>query len=219
MYYNYTMNSVQHKEQRVGVFVDIQNMYYSAKNLYSSKVDFGKLLNTAVSGRKLIRAFAYVIKADVGSEREFFEALNKIGYEVREKELQIFYGGAKKGDWDVGLCMDAVRTMPKIDTMVLVSGDGDYTDLLDYARSQGLRTEVIAFGKTGSSRLFTEADLVTDMGLTPEKYLIGKPKFSIGRSSEEPKTANQANPVNPTNSVNSTNSINLTDQKVPESLM
>jgi len=177
----------QHKEQRVAVFVDVQNMYYSAKNLYQSKVNFGGLLTHAVSARKLVRAFAYVIKADVGAEREFFEALNKLGYEVKEKELQIFYGGAKKGDWDVGLCMDAVRIMSKIDVMVLVSGDGDYTDLLDYARSQGVRTEVIAFGKTGSGRLFSEADFVTDMCETPEKFLIGKPRFSILPTNEEPK--------------------------------
>ena len=175
----------QNKEQRVAVFVDVQNMYYSAKNLYQSKVDFGKLLSYGVAGRRLIRAFAYVIKADVGAEKEFFEALHKIGYEVREKELQIFYGGAKKGDWDVGLCMDAVRVMPKVDAMILVSGDGDYTDLLDYARSQGVRTEVIAFGKTGSGRLFSEADYVTDMGETPEKFLIGKARFSIKKNVEE----------------------------------
>lgn len=111
------MLSSKHKEQRVAVFVDIQNMYYSAKNLYSSKVDFGKVLATAVSGRKLVRAFAYVIKADVGAENEFFEALSKIGYEVREKDLQIFFGGAKKGDWDVGICMDVIRMIPKIDAM------------------------------------------------------------------------------------------------------
>jgi len=166
------MNPTQHKEQRVGVFVDVQNMYYSAKNLYQSKVDFSKILNSGVSGRRLIRAFAYVIRADVGSEKDFFEALSKIGFEVRAKELQVFYGGAKKGDWDVGLCMDAVRMIPKIDVMVLVSGDGDYTDLLEYARSQGVRTEVIAFGKTGSARLFDKADEVVDMSQSPQRFLI-----------------------------------------------
>lgn len=167
----------QYKEQRVAVFVDVQNMYYSAKNLYSAKVDFGKVLSQAISGRKLIRAFAYVIKADVGAEKEFFEALHKIGFEVREKELQIFYGGAKKGDWDVGLCMDAVRLIPKIDVMVLVSGDGDYTDLLEYAKSQGVKTEVIAFSKTGSGRLFGLADYVIDMSEATDKFLIGRPKI------------------------------------------
>jgi uncharacterized LabA/DUF88 family protein len=164
----------QQKEQRVGVFVDVQNMYYSAKNLYGAKVDFGKVLSSAVAGRKLIRAFAYVIKADVGAEKDFFGALEKIGYEVKEKDLQVFLGGSKKGDWDVGLCMDVVRMVPKMDTMVLVSGDGDYTELLEYARSQGVRTEVIAFGKTCSSKLLNEADFVIDMDKSSEKFLIGK---------------------------------------------
>ncbi len=152
--------------------MDVQNMYYSAKNLYNSKVNYSRVLNEAVSDRKLIRAFAYVIKADIDTEKDFFDALSKIGFEVRSKDLQIFYGGNKKGDWDVGLCMDAVRMMSKIDVMVLVSGDGDYTDLLDYARSQGVRTEVIAFGKTGSTKLFEEADEVLDMCKSPAKYLI-----------------------------------------------
>ena len=168
------MIPAQHKEQRVGVFVDVQNMYYSAKNLYQAKVDFGKVLSTSVAGRKLIRAFAYVIKADVGAEKDFFDALQKIGYEVKEKDLQVFLGGSKKGDWDVGLCMDVVRMVPKIDAMVLVSGDGDYTELLEYARSQGVRTEVIAFKRTGSSRLLSEADFIVDMDQSPEKFLIGK---------------------------------------------
>ena len=181
------MNPTQHKEQRVGVFVDVQNMYYSAKNLYSSKVDFGKVLHDAIAARRLVRAFAYVIKADVGAEKEFFDALYKIGFEVREKELQVFYGGAKNGDWDVGLCMDAIRLLPKIDVMVLVSGDGDYTDLLDYAKSQGVRTEIIAFGKTGSSRLFEHADDVIDMSTLPQKYLIRGPRFSIAEKGVMPE--------------------------------
>lgn len=166
------MNPAQHEEQKVAVFVDVQNMYYSAKNLYNSKLNYTNLLKEAVADRKLIRAFAYVIKADIETEKDFFDALQKIGFEIKTKDLQIFFGGAKKGDWDVGLCMDAVRMMPKMDVMILVSGDGDFTDLLDYARSQGVRTEVIAFGKTTSSRLLDEADEVIDMSENPKKFLI-----------------------------------------------
>lgn len=173
------MNPAQHKEQKVAVFVDVQNMYYSAKNLYGAKVDFKKVLLTAIAGRKLIRAFTYVIKADVGSEKDFFDALSNIGYEVREKDLQIFLGGSKKGDWDVGLCMDVVRMLPKIDTVVLVSGDGDYSDLLEYSRSQGVRTEVIAFGKTASSKLLERSEYFLDMGEYPDRFLIGKGKFDL----------------------------------------
>jgi len=164
--------STKHKEQRVGVFVDVQNMYYSAKNLFSSKVDFGKILKESVGARKLVRAFAYVIKADVGAEKEFFDALSKRGYEVRSKELQTFHGGAKKGDWDVGLCMDAVRMIPKMDVLILVSGDGDYVDLLEYARSQGVRTEIVAFSKTASHKILDEAEDFLDLSKEPKKFLI-----------------------------------------------
>lgn len=166
------MDSHKHKEQRVAIFVDVSNMYYSAKNLFSSKVDFGKVLKTAIAGRKLIRAFAYVIRADVGSERDFFDALSKQGFEVREKELQVFYDGAKKGDWDVGICMDVIRMLDKIDVMILVSGDGDYLDLLDYAKSRGVRTEVVGFGKTTSGRLLEVADDFIDMERAPNNFLL-----------------------------------------------
>ncbi len=167
-----SQTSVQHKQQRVGVFVDVQNLYYSAKNLYQKKVSYEKILTTAIAGRQLIRAFAYVIKADSETEQGFFDALTKRGFEVREKDLQVFYGGAKKGDWDVGLCMDAVRMLPKIDVLVLVSGDGDYVDLLDYARSQGVRTEVIAFGKTTSNRLLAATDGFADIDEDTKTFLF-----------------------------------------------
>lgn len=164
--------SGKHKEQRVGVFVDVANMYYSAKNLYKAKVDFGKILKEAVAGRRLIRAFAYVIKADIEPEQAFYEALEKQGWEVRAKDLQVFLGGAKKGDWDVGLCMDVIRHADKLNVVVLVSGDGDFVDLLDYLRGHGIRTEVIAFGKTTSKKLIEEADEFLNLDENPEKFLI-----------------------------------------------
>lgn len=164
--------SGKHKEQKVGVFVDVANMYHSAKNLYGgAKVNFAKVLRASVASRRLIRAFAYVITADLEPEQAFYEALEKQGYEVRAKELQVFFGGAKKGDWDVGLCMDAIRLAPKIDVLVLVSGDGDFKDLLDYMRGQGIRTEVIAFGKTTSKQLIEEADEFLDLDQSPEIFL------------------------------------------------
>ncbi len=162
----------RHKEQRVGVFIDVQNMYYSAKNLYKKKVNFKAILNESVDGRKLIRAIAYVIKADVKDESNFFDALTNIGFEVKAKELQIFFGGAKKGDWDVGIAMDMMRIASKIDTAVLVSGDGDFSDLLHHLKSLGCRTEVLAFGKTASSKIKKEADYFVDLDKNKRKYLI-----------------------------------------------
>ena len=169
------MVGTQHKEQRIAVFVDVQNIYYSAKHLYKAKVNFRALLKTAVSGRKLVRAIAYVIKADIKDEESFFDALEKIGFEVKAKDLQVFYGGAKKGDWDVGIAMDAIELAPKIDTVVLVSGDGDFVPLVEHLRrALGCRVEVIAFGGSTSSKLREAVDLFIDLDEDPGKYLMRK---------------------------------------------
>ena len=164
---------IHFRDQRIGVFVDVQNMYYSAKNLYNAKVNFAQILKVAVNDRSLIRAIAYVIKADVKEEQNFFDALEKIGFEVKAKDLQIFAGGAKKGDWDIGLAMDTIELAPKLDTIVIVSGDGDYVPLINHLRhALGCRIEVIAFGKSGSSLLKEECDLFIDMDMDKKRYLI-----------------------------------------------
>lgn len=169
------MTTLQHKNQRIGVFVDVQNMYYSAKNLYGSKVNFRSILKEAISGRLLIRAIAYVIRADVKDENTFYGALEEMGFEVKSKDLQVFFGGAKKGDWDVGIAMDVMRLAPKLDTVVLISGDGDFSDLLEHAKSLGCRTEVIAFGKTTSRKLMEVADSFIDLDKR-KKFLLNKSK-------------------------------------------
>lgn len=154
----------KHKSQRVGVFVDVQNMYYSAKNLYQAKVNFGEVLRAAVAGRTLIRAFAYVIRAEVGKEEAFYEALRKQGFEVRAKDLQVFPGGAKEGDWDVGMCVDAITLADKLDTAILVTGDGDFVPLVSYLKhNKGCRVEVAAFPQTCSGQLKDEADDFLDL--------------------------------------------------------
>jgi|TARA_Y100000031_G_C8241393_1_gene395855 uncharacterized LabA/DUF88 family protein len=161
------------KEQRVGVFVDVQNLYYSAKNLYKAKVNFANVLRAAVNGRKLVRAFAYAIKADIKEEKNFHDALEKIGYEVKTKDLQTFPGGAKKGDWDIGIAMDVIELASKLDTIILVSGDGDFVDLLQHLRrAMGCRVEVMAFGPSSSGKLRNEADEFVDMELQKNKYLM-----------------------------------------------
>lgn len=164
-----------YNDQRIGVFVDVQNMYYSARQLYKGKVNFNSVLKEAVAGRKVIRAIAYVIKADVKDEETFYDALSEMGFEVKSKDLQVFYGGAKKGDWDVGIAMDVMRLAPKLDTIVLVSGDGDFSDLLEHAKSLGCRVEVVAFGKTTSHKLIEVADFFTDLD-NNNKYLLKKRK-------------------------------------------
>jgi len=165
---------IKHIGQRVGVLIDVQNLYHSAKNLYQARVNFGEILKLAVSGRNLIRAFAYVVKTKTGEEKPFFEALIKLGIETRVKDLQEFYGGAKKADWDVGLVIDAVRMASSVDAIVIVSGDGDFLSLVEYLKNQGKRVEVIAFGRSSSSFLREKADEFIDLEENPKKYLFAK---------------------------------------------
>jgi len=151
---------VRNPDQRVAILVDVQNLYYSAKNLYHSRVNFKNLLKRVVQNRTLIRAIAYVIKADPDEKKnEFFDALNTAGFEVKEKPLQTFIGGAKKGDWDVGMAMDAIRLGNKVDSIVLVSGDGDFKPVVNYLQqSLGCLVEVAAFKKTANHELVEIAD-------------------------------------------------------------
>lgn len=185
-------NIVRHKEQRVGVFVDVQNMYYSAKNMFQRKVNFSSIIKEAVAGRKLVRAFAYAIKADMKDESHFHDALQKAGFEVKIKDLQVFYGGSKKGDWDVGIAMDVIRMVDKLDCVVLVSGDGDFQELLEYVKAKGCRAEAMALGRSASSKLKEEADLFIDMESDKRKFLAAstikkKKKKGPSKPAEEKK--------------------------------
>ncbi len=168
------MSIIKHKEQRVGVFIDTANLYHSAKNLYKRKVNFGAVLKEAVAGRKLVRATAYAITSEAGDEKNFFEALTKLGIETKTKDLQIFAGGAKKGDWDVGIAVDAMKMAPRLDAIVLVAGDGDFIPLVEYLQSQLVQVEVVSFGKSTSMRLKEVADDFLDLSANPRKYLIGR---------------------------------------------
>ena len=166
--------AIKPKEQRVEVLIDVQNLYHSAKNLYQAKVNFGEILKTAVSGRKFIRAFAYVVRTKTGEEKPFFEALTKLGIETRVRDLQEFYGGMKKADWDVGIVIDAIRTASSLDVIILCSGDGDFIPLVEYLKNQGKRVEILAFGKTTSSKLKEVTDEFIDLDKRPSKYLLKK---------------------------------------------
>lgn len=167
------MSVIKHTGQRVGVFIDTQNLYHSAKHLYGARVNFGAVLKDVVAGRHLIRAIAYVITTEAGDERSFFDALEKMGIETKTKNLQIFAGGAKKADWDVGLAVDAIKTASKLDAIVIVSGDGDFIPLVEYLKiNQGCQVEAASFGKSSSSKLKEAVDDFIDLDDNPKKYLL-----------------------------------------------
>lgn len=184
------MTVIKHHAQRVAVFIDTQNLYHSAKNLYRARVNFANVLKESVAGRTLVRAISYVVTTESGEEKAFFDALTKIGIETRTKDLQIFYGGAKKADWDVGMAVDAVKIAPKVDAVVLATGDGDFVPLVEYLKNNGTQVEVIAFGKSSSARLKEVADDFIDMSAVPQKFLMGRNILSmaagaIGAPTEE----------------------------------
>lgn len=184
-------NVLKHKAQRVGVFVDVQNLYYSAKALYQCKVNFGEILKEAVAGRKLVRAIAYTIRAEMPEEQSFFDALVNLGFEVKTKELQTFASGQKKGDWDVGIAVDILKMASKLDAVVLVGGDGDYYDLLHHAKAEGCRTEVISFGRSTSQKLIEEADDFFDLDTNSARFTL-KPKNNNVRGNQKGQRPNQA---------------------------
>lgn len=172
------MTVIKHKAQRVGIFIDTQNVYHSAKNLYHSKANFGAILKEALADRVLVRAIAYVATTESGEEAAFFGALGKVGIETRTKPLQIFAGGAKKANWDIDLAIDAVKLAPKLDTIIIISGDGDFVSLVEYLQNtHGTQVEVVSFGKSSSSKLIDAADDFFDLDTNPKKFLISGGTF------------------------------------------
>lgn len=167
------MSVIKHPDQRVAILIDTQNLYHSGKNLYKAKVNFGAIVKTALGGRKLIRAVSYVVNTESGEESAFFEALEKVGIEIKTKDLQIFYGGAKKADWDVGMAIDAIKLAHKVDAIVLATGDGDFIPLVEYVKSQGCQVEAITFGRSASGKLRDIVDDFIDMDEKPHEFLIG----------------------------------------------
>lgn len=186
------MSIIKHREQRVGIFIDAQNIYHTARNLYGRRANFGEIVKTALADRKLVRAIAYVITSEAGDEKAFFEALTKTGIETKTKDLQVFADGAMKADWDVGLAVDAITLAPKLDTVIIVSGDGDFIPLVKYLQiNEGCQVELVSFGKSSSMRLKEIADDFLDLSEDPKRYIIGYAgaKRARGRGRTKKKAA------------------------------
>lgn len=167
------MSVIRHPDQRVAVIIDTQNLYHSAKNLYKAKVNFANVVAAAVQDRKLIRAVSYVVNTESGDESAFFEALEKVGIEIKTKDLQIFYGGAKKADWDVGMVVDAIKLANKVDAIIFATGDGDFIPGVEYIQHMGCQVEAITFGRSSSSGLRAAVDDFIDLDDDPKQYLLG----------------------------------------------
>lgn len=164
---------IKREDQRVAILIDVQNMYHSAKNLFNARVNFESIVKEGTSDRKLVRAIAYVVKSgDSEDEKAFFKALKKLGIERKMKDLQVFHGGAKKADWDVGITLDAVNLASSVDVIVLVSGDGDFTPLVQHLKYRGKIVEAMAFKKSASSDLQEEVHSFIDLSSEKKKFLL-----------------------------------------------
>ncbi len=158
------MNPFATSDQRVNIFIDTQNIYHSAKNLYGKKVDFGKLISLLVGERKLIKVFAYVVKSDfTPKEIDFFEALINQGIQIRIKEMQTYPDGTRKANWDIGIAVDAIKFSSLVDVIILVTGDGDFLPLVEYLQNHGKQVEIAGFNQTTSVKLKETADFYYDL--------------------------------------------------------
>jgi uncharacterized LabA/DUF88 family protein len=173
--------------EKVAVFVDGANLYHSIKSYYKGVLDYGILLNAAVGDRNLLRATFYIVEKQETDEnsggssgaRSFVYNLNKFGYKVRSKPLVVHESispeGEKtvshKGDWDIGIIVDMMRLAEHADVYVLVSGDGDYVEAVEYLQSErGLRVEVVSAGQCTSQALLDVCDLHLDLSDIPDLF-------------------------------------------------
>jgi uncharacterized LabA/DUF88 family protein len=156
--------------ERIGVFVDVANLLYSARNQRMS-IDFGRLLDFLRGNRRLIRAHAYApTNPDPHAEQTFLSAVKGVGYRITTKNYKTFASGARKADMDLDLCMDIVRLVDAgaLDTVVLVSGDSDFLPLLEYCSDHGVRVEVAAFEDAAAMILRQSCDLFINLSQVDE---------------------------------------------------
>ncbi|MEZ5339787.1 MAG: NYN domain-containing protein [bacterium] len=142
-----------HVSQRLAVFVDVQNMFYSARALYQRKLNFQQLAEKVTMGRRMIRALAYIVQTPEIDQSSFINFLHQVGYEVKSKELKKRPDGSAKGDWDMGIAIDSISLMHRVDVVALVSGDGDFCDLVRHLKAHGVRVEVYGFAGSTSEEL------------------------------------------------------------------
>lgn len=168
--------------RRVSVFIDVQNVYYAARKL-KGKLDFDALLQAAVQERRLIKATAYVVESKETDQSQFIARLEQRGIEVQRKTLRVRADGSMKGDWDMELALDVLEAAPRLDVVVLVSGDGDFTSLVKRVKSMGPRVEVVAFPRNAAKSLIETADRFQPLD---RKFMIyeRRPAIQTGESTK-----------------------------------
>lgn len=152
------------KKETVAVFVDSQNLYYSARTGYAAKVNYEKLLKLITANRKLVKAYAYIVQPPDGDVKPFATSLERIGYIVKTKDVRTRSDGSAKANWDMGIALDILGILDHVDTIVLASGDGDFVSLVDFIKGKNKRVEIFAFAENTAYDLKEKADRFEPLG-------------------------------------------------------
>jgi uncharacterized LabA/DUF88 family protein len=145
--------------EKVAIFVDVQNIYYTVKQSYQRHFNYNAFWSRATAGREVVAAFAYAIDKGDSRQQGFQQILRNIGFEVKLKPYIQRSDGSAKGDWDVGITLDVIEYAPKVNVIVLLSGDGDFDLLLNKVRNAyHVTTEVYGVPALTAPSLIYSAD-------------------------------------------------------------
>lgn len=160
------------RRQTVAVFVDVQNMYHSAKKTYGRNLSYSKMLRHCVRNRRLVRSLAYVIDREGVDQVSFFDHLRYCGFEVRKREVIERMDGSRKAEWELGMAMDMLTIADKVDVVIIVSGNGVFADAAPALRARGVKVEACAFRESMSDLLQRAVDQYHLLG---EEHLYTAP--------------------------------------------
>jgi uncharacterized LabA/DUF88 family protein len=165
------------QNQRIGVFVDVQNMFYAARNQHNARLNYGKLLDWVVGDRQLVRAVAYLVRSPEVDQSKFVNMLRSLLFEVRIKDLRVRPDGSTKGDWGLGIAIDTLSLADRLDVVCLVTGDGDFVDLVHMLKALGVRVEIYSFRPSTAEELVKAATAFIEI----EPEMLIKPAEGRGR--------------------------------------
>lgn len=144
--------------ENILILVDVQNVYYTTRQAYNRRFDYNKFWSLASTERNVVKAIAYAIDRGDKKQLEFQNILRAIGFEVKLKPFIQRSDGSAKGDWDVGITIDALEHASMVDTIVLISGDGDFDLLADNLRNKkNKRVEVYGVPQLTANSLISSA--------------------------------------------------------------
>jgi uncharacterized LabA/DUF88 family protein len=144
--------------KKVAIFVDVQNVYYTSRQTFGKNFDYNKFWIKATHEREVVKAVAYAIERGDEKQYQFQNILRAIGFEVKLKPFIQRSDGSAKGDWDVGITIDAMECADSADVVILVSGDGDFDLLADKIREEkGKRVEVYGVAQLTAKSLINAA--------------------------------------------------------------